>query len=71
MQAQQVHGSLQQTAADCRVCYGRRHTQLQEVDKRLNVLTVSWLLQSVLVLVFRAEGFALQGSTVTQWLLSG
>lgn len=39
-QAEQVHSSLQQTSADCRVCYGRRHTQLQEVDKRLGVLTV-------------------------------
>ncbi|KAL8454908.1 hypothetical protein Emag_001274 [Eimeria magna] len=37
--AEQVHGSLQQTAADCRVCFGRRNTQLQEVDKRLSVLT--------------------------------
>ncbi|KAL8429852.1 hypothetical protein ACSSS7_006300 [Eimeria intestinalis] len=37
--AEQVHGSLQQTAADCRVCFGRRNTQLQEVDKRLGVLT--------------------------------
>ncbi|KAL8439934.1 hypothetical protein Efla_004859 [Eimeria flavescens] len=37
--AEQVHGSLQQTASDCRVCYGRRTTQLQEVDKRLSVLT--------------------------------
>ncbi|XP_026191157.1 uncharacterized protein LOC34622864 [Cyclospora cayetanensis] len=37
--ADQVHSSLQQTAADCRVCYGRRHTQMQEVEKRLSVLT--------------------------------
>ncbi|CDI83411.1 hypothetical protein, conserved, partial [Eimeria acervulina] len=37
--ADQVHSSLQQTAADCRVCYGRRHTQMQEVEKRLIVLT--------------------------------
>ncbi|CDJ54275.1 hypothetical protein, conserved [Eimeria brunetti] len=37
--AEQVHSSLQQTAADCRVCYGRRHTQMQEVEKRLSVLT--------------------------------